>query len=275
MITYDCHIHSDFSTDSATPMIEQVKKAIALGLEGLCITDHMDYEFPKNQMDAEIIYNGNPFEFNWTEYKKVIHHLQSQYPDLDLLLGVACGLQTIPSVIKKNNELNEDTDLDYLIGSLHLTDGKDPYYAHFWEGKEPSLCIRRYLEQLYDNILLFSKMDALGHLDYIVRYAPASFSYSPMEFRDILEELLTYIIRKDIALEVNSSGLKHSSQPNPHIDILTLYRELGGQAVTIGSDAHKPAYISDSFSVIETALIQAGFKEYYTFHKRKAISHSL
>lgn len=275
MITYDCHMHSNFSTDSTTPMIEQVKKAIALGLKGICITDHMDYEFPKEQMDSEIIYTGNPFEFNWSEYKKTVHQLQSEYLDFNLLLGVECGLQATSSVIEKNRELSRDKDLDYLIGSLHLVDRKDPYYSQFWEGQEPSFCIRRYFEQLYDNLLLFSEMDSLGHFDYIVRYAPNSFFYSPMEYRDIIEELLHYIIRKDIALEINSSGLKSTPHPNPHKDILALYKELGGEAVTIGSDAHNPEFIGYSFGQIETLLKHIGFTEYYTFQKRKAVSHPL
>lgn len=275
MIAYDCHMHSDYSTDSTTPMEEQVKKAVALGLSGICMTDHMDYEFPKDQMDSSVVYTGNPFEFNWSDYKKSIRQMQAEYPDFQLLLGVECGLQATGSVIEKNKGLSADRDLDYLIGSLHLVDRKDPYYPSFWEDRDSSSCIRRYFEQLYDNLLCFSGMDALGHLDYIVRYAPEAFSYYPMENRDILEELFTVLIRRDIALEINSSGLKSTPQPNPHRDIIALYKEMGGQAVTIGSDAHNPSFIRYSFDKIETLLKEIGFGEYYTFEKRKPVPHLL
>lgn len=275
MIAYDCHIHSDFSTDSATPMEEQVKKAISLGLAGICMTDHMDYDFPKEQLDSSILCAGNPFEFNWSDYKKAIRQIQAEHPCFQLLSGVECGLQTTDYVIEKNQKLSGDHDLDYLLGSLHLVDRKDPYYPSFWEGQDPSLCIRHYFEQLYHNLLCFSEMDALGHLDYIVRYAPESFSYSPMEYRDILEELFAFIIRRDIALEINSSGFKTTSQPNPHRDILALYKEMGGQAVTIGSDAHNPSFICYSFDKIAMLLKETGFSEYYTFEKRMPVSHLL
>ena len=65
MIEYDCHMHSEFSTDSHTPLHRQVQESISLGLQGICMTDHMDYEFPREQMDSNLIYEGNPFEFNW------------------------------------------------------------------------------------------------------------------------------------------------------------------------------------------------------------------
>ena len=275
MIEYDCHMHSEFSTDSRTPLLKQVQKSIATGLQGICMTDHMDYEFPREQMDSALIYEGNPFEFDWEKYKQEIHQLQSEYPDFELMLGVECGLQTSPSVIRKNTRLIKDSDLDFVIGSLHLVDGKDPYYSHFWERENPSSCIRHYFEQLYENLLLFPEIDSLGHLDYIVRYAPESFTYSPLEYRDILEEILTYLIRKDIALEINSSALKSTHQPNPHEEILSLYRELGGQALTIGSDAHKPEFIRFQFQQIEALLKKCGFSEYQIFKKRKPISKSL
>lgn len=275
MIEYDCHMHSEFSTDSHTPLHRQVQESISLGLQGICMTDHMDYEFPREQMDSDLIYEGNPFEFNWEKYKQELYQLQLKHPEFELMLGVECGLQTSPSVIRKNTGLTKDSDLDFVIGSLHLVDGKDPYYPHFWEGKNPSSCIRQYFEQLYENLLLFSEMDSLGHLDYIVRYAPENFSYSPLEYRDILEEILICLIRKDIALEMNSSGLKSTHQPNPHEEILSLYRELGGQALTIGSDAHKPEFVGFQFKQIESLLKKSGFSEYYIFKKRKPISKSL
>ncbi len=39
----DYHVHTAFSDDSDYPMEQVVRDAIALGLEELCFTDHVDY----------------------------------------------------------------------------------------------------------------------------------------------------------------------------------------------------------------------------------------
>ena len=40
---YDCHLHTEFSADSETPVRDQLEKAISLGMKEICITDHHDY----------------------------------------------------------------------------------------------------------------------------------------------------------------------------------------------------------------------------------------
>ena len=39
---YDCHLHTEFSADSETPVRDQMEKAISLGMREICITDHHD-----------------------------------------------------------------------------------------------------------------------------------------------------------------------------------------------------------------------------------------
>ena len=41
---YDCHLHTEFSGDSNTPISLQIEKAIELGMKEMCITDHHDYD---------------------------------------------------------------------------------------------------------------------------------------------------------------------------------------------------------------------------------------
>ena len=67
-------------------------------------------------------------------------------------------------------------------------------------------------------------MDSLGHLDYIVRYAPTDYKYQPEQFREILEAILQTLIQKDLALEINTSGFKTPlSRQNPHEKIIEWY----------------------------------------------------
>lgn len=269
MIRFDTHMHTEYSTDSETKIMAQVEQAERLGLTGICITDHMDYDFPMDALEHPV--DGIPFYFDIDDYRQEVKKIQKK-TNLTLLKGVECGLQSTQSVIEKNQKLVSDWEWDYVIGSLHLVNQKDPYYPSFWENRAPAQCIEEYFHHIWDNIQCFSSFDALGHLDYIVRYAPSSFCYEPNQFREIIEAILQFLIKKDIALEVNTSGWKTMGRcQNPHLDILCLYAKLGGELLTIGSDAHTPEYVSYRFSDLPELLKKAGFRQFCVFQKRKPV----
>lgn len=273
-IVYDTHIHSCYSTDSTTPVREQIAQAVRLGLHGICLTDHMDYEYPPEYCeDSETA----PFLFDIEKYIGELKQIKiDNFPSIELQIGVECGMQLSKSVLEKNHELAENFPWDYIIGSLHLVDKQDPYFPSFWEGKSADSCVRRYFEQVYENILKFHEFDSLGHLDYIVRYAPDSYEYNPVVYFDILDEILRFLIHKDKALEINTSGLKSAGRAqNPHLEILKRYVSLGGELVTVGSDAHKPEYLAFSFDCIPDLMKQAGLHGYVTYQKHKPVFHSL
>jgi histidinol-phosphatase (PHP family) len=272
-ITFDMHTHCDFSTDSKTPMKEQIEAAVQSGLEGICLTDHMDYEFPKEALFSENV-PENPFVFDENIYKQTLAEHKVMYPQIWIGTGVECGLMPRESVCEKISQLVNQSGWDFVIGSVHLLDEMDPYYPTFWEGKNPVSCIRRYFETILNCIQVFSDFDTLGHMDYVVRYAPSEFYYNPSDYRDITDEIMKYIIRKDIALEVNASGLYAACKTeNPHPELLKRYLELGGELVTIGSDAHIPERVGGKFAVLESHLKEAGLRRYVTYKKRKPMFH--
>jgi histidinol-phosphatase (PHP family) len=152
----------------------------------------------------------------------------------------------------------------------------DPYYPSFWQGKNPVSCIRRYFELIWECINRFSDFDSLGHMDYVVRYAPSDFEYVPKDYQDITDEIMKYLIRKDIALEVNSSGLFGARKTeNPHPDFIKQYVNLGGEQITIGSDAHFPERVAGGFDTLEKHLKEAGLRHYTTYRRRKPVFHEI
>ena len=98
-----------------------------------------------------------------------------------------------------------------------------------------------------------------GHIDYIVRYGPnkAAF-YSYEAYRDILDRILKAVIEHGKGIECNTAGLRKGiSQPNPAADVLKRYRELGGEILTIGSDAHIPEDLGADFEQTRELLKNA------------------
>ena len=61
---------------------------------------------------------------------------------------------------------------DFIIGSSHLCNGKDPYDAGFFAGRSEEEAYREYFGSIIDNLEEFHDFDIYGHLDYVVRYGP-------------------------------------------------------------------------------------------------------
>jgi histidinol-phosphatase (PHP family) len=116
-----------------------------------------------------------------------------------------------------------------------------------------------------------TEYDSLGHIDYIVRYGnDKEQTYSYSKNADYIDEILKHLIANGKGLEVNAAGWKSGlSFAHPHQDVLKRYKELGGEIITIGSDAHKPEHVAYDFHKIKDYLEFCGFKYYTEFRQRK------
>ena len=266
MILTDSHLHTAFSSDSGTPMESMVCRAIELGLTTICFTEHYDPDFPE-------IPSGLDFSLDFDAYQKECCRLQEKYEDsIEILHGIELGIQ--PHL---GEELHRFYDrygsrFDFIIGSCHLVERMDPYYPEFSERYSPKEGMRRYFETTYENLTCYEHFQAAGHLDYVARYIkdPAlTFSYE--DYADILDAILLFIIEKNKALEINTAGLKAGLPwPNPHMDILKRYRDLGGTKITIGSDGHIPEHMAYDFDRLPGILKEAGFDHYELYRGQKA-----
>ena len=256
MIKADFHTHSYFSGDSDEPTREMVKSAIEKGLKILCLTEHHDLDYPESG-----------FEVNAKEYKNELFRLKDEFSDkIDVLFGVELGL--MPQLSERLNNFVKEWNFDFIIGSSHLVDGKDPYYPEYFQTLGTKKGIIRYFESILENIGAFSDFDVYGHLDYVVRYS-AEKCYEPMDYREIIDEILKKLISMGKGIEINTAGMKTLGYVHPNEFILRRYRELGGEIVTVGSDAHDKARVAADFDKAEIALKNAGFEYYTVFKDRK------
>ena len=259
----DIHLHSKYSADSEESMEEQVKRAVEMGLPVMCFTDHIDWDFP---------YPDIIFDFNVEEYLAEISLLQEKYKkQIRILKGVELGMQT--QLGDRYRELLKTCPFDYVIGSQHLIDGKDPYFPDIFEERGDTGVFQDYFEETLKNLQLFHEMDTMGHLDYVVRYGKkGAGEYSYRKYSEVIDGILEILVRYDIALEVNSAGIRKGlGFPNPHPDIIRRYHELGGKLITIGSDAHVREDIGKDFEIIEMILKELGFREICYYVERSPV----
>lgn len=262
-VTWDTHLHSAFSGDCTVPMETMIQRALDLGLEGLCFTEHLDPDYPPIPEDLD-------FSLDLISYRQEFLRLQEKYQGrISLLFGVELGLQ--PHLGEEFSNLLSQTPFDFVIGSSHVVHGFDPYYPDFFQGRKEHLCYMEYFESILENLSLFSEMDVYGHLDYIVRFGPnQNREYSYGRYQDILDEILRTLIEKGCGLELNTGGFSRGlGEPNPCRAILRRYRQLGGEIVTIGSDAHTPDQLAAAFDQAGEVLLECGFTHYTLFKDRK------
>lgn len=259
-IQYDLHLHSDFSTDSDTPMETMIREAIRRGMKGICFTEHMDMDYPPP-------YEG--FEVDLPAYLAQITRLRELYrPQIDVRIGLELGMQ--PHLAPRYRELLVGLPLDFVIASQHLVGRIDPYYPEIWETRSEQEVYRAYFEELLSNLKTMDDYDTIAHLDYIVRYGPnQNRFYSYEAYADCIDPILEHVITREKCLEVNTAGLKYGlGHPNPEESVLKRYRLLGGKRITLGSDAHRPEHIAWDFDTAAAILRELGFSHYTVFKNR-------
>lgn len=261
-IKYDSHLHSDFSGDSDTPAAQMIERALSLGLDGLCFTEHEDPDAPPSDCD---------FRIDFDRYFSETAGLREKYRGrIRIDVGMEYGIQ--PHLPEAFGRLSRTYPFDFIIASLHNLNGMDPYYPAYFEGRAERDCYEEFFRVQYETLKLCdpASFDTLGHMDYIVRYGLNRNKYYSYEsYAELIDPILRLLIENGKCLEVNTGGLKYGlGEPNPCTGVLKRYRELGGELVTVGSDAHEPAGLCYRFGDAAKLLKRLGFRYYTVFERR-------
>ena len=130
---------------------------------------------------------------------------------------------------------------------------------------------RAYFESELESICIFDEYDVFGHLDYIARYGTkGNEDYCFGDHAEVIDEILKQLIKRGKGIEINTAGFrKRGGEPNPCADILRRYFELGGEIITIGSDAHSTEYVACGLDRAGELLAGIGYTHYCVFKGRK------
>lgn len=235
MKLFDLHLHSNFSFDSVEDSEEIVRSAIAKNVEVMGFTDHYDI----------FLGDKEPCMYNLNDYFKEIDRLRDKYSSqIKILRGIEIGLNlNFKGFIDKLIELYP---FDYVIGSIHGIYEDDIFENRDKIEKNPHFWLNKYYDYILECLNSFDNFNILGHLDYIDRYI--DFKYDPYDYLDRVEEIFKLLIKKNIALEINTGGLRKGLNfPHPKKVFLDRYFDLGGRFLTLGSDAHRASDVACDF----------------------------
>ena len=260
---FDYHMHSRVSFDGHDRGMDMALAAKAAGLKEICFTDHLDYD-PLGRMGV--------MAFDTAAYDAEYDALE--VPGLKLRKGMEFGL-TVDNRAQFQKDLRR-RHFDFVLGSIHFVDDQDVYFPPFWEGKSVFEAERRYLEATLACVRIHDDFDVLAHLTYIGKttdhHAPRPVPYA--EHRELVDEILKTLAAKGKGLELNTSGMDRCGAFLPTADYFRRFKELGGQIVTVGSDAHTAARVGQ-YSMEACGILRDIFGYVCTFEDRKPIFHKL
>ncbi|HHW00390.1 MAG TPA: histidinol-phosphatase HisJ family protein [Clostridiaceae bacterium] len=262
----DCHVHSNFSPDGKMPIDTACQTAADMELTGIAFTDHFDIDYP---------YPDLVFMFEPDKYFEDIEKIKNKYKDrIKVLAGIEIGL--MPDTIDENQKIVSQYNFDYVLASVHVVDGMDPYMLDYYNNKTKHRAYERYLEEIHRIITLFDDFDMFAHFDYVIR--PASYDDRSLRYRDhsdILDSIFKELISKGKGFEINTGSYRDRTDGKKlaeyDINILKRYKELGGELVCLGSDGHNPEHIGLKFSQFSELIKEAGFKYMVHFEQRKPV----
>lgn len=259
----DYHMHTYFSDDSDYPMEDCIKRAIELGIEEICFTEHTDFgtKDESGNCDAKA-------------YHKMVQRYQKEYQQkLRIKFGMEFGMQT--ETIDEFQQLFDKYPFDFIILSCHQVDNQFFYTQQFQKGRTQQEYNECYYEEILKVVQRYDDFSVLGHLDMIKRYDKQG-EYPFAGVRDIIAEILKLTIAKGKGIELNTSCYRYGLPDlTPSHDILELYRDLGGEILTVGSDSHTRVHVGVKIKESQEELARLGFKHIYTFDEMKPVGHML
>jgi histidinol-phosphatase (PHP family) len=259
----DAHLHTDQSPDSSVPIDVYAALAVEQGIPEICITDHVDFD-PRDPA----------FEYSrYEDRDRVVRGAAERWAKQGVTIRFGAEL-----TYNRRWEADVRAHLaryryDYMIGSVH-----DWPESPYWPSRVRAWVEGRSLDEVvapyYAEIIAAARsglFDTIGHLDVVKRYLHPYITAAHLAARpDLQEPALRAIVESGTALEVNSSGLRYpGAETYPSAAVVARYRELGGERVVVGSDAHARGSFAHRLGDAYGHLIEAGF-DHLTFRRGAA-----
>lgn len=265
----DMHIHSDNSPDGKHSPMFICEQAVAKNLRAIAITDHCEVDSYFSQKYNHMIFHS------FFESSKARVAFEGQ---LLVLLGVELGQPcSNPELTKK---IISSYPFDVVLGSIHKPKGYNCDVKQIpYNEIDIYDFMKNYFRELTD-MADKADVDIISHITCPMRRIQGTykmdFDYS--RIKKEIDELLDIIIKREKALEINTSGLRHAmSRPMPEKDIIQRYRQLGGNYITIGSDSHSAYEVGSDIREGMKIARQCGFDKltFYIERQRMEIKNNI
>ena len=273
----DCHTHTQFSVDSEADINECVRRAAELGLAAYAITDHCEcnawYGRERYSEAEQKVRESFDYAADFEKSVSAVTAMKEKYAGrLNLICGVELGQILHDTDAAKT--VNADKRVDFIIGSVHQVLGELDFYFIDYEKltmDEIYGLLERYFREVYE-LSRTDLFDVVGHITYCLRYMKQRHGICAdiSRFDDMICEAFRNLAQNGKGIEINTSGLRQGfGDCFPNLKYVKMYRDLGGEIITIGSDSHTVEDIAANAADGAELARAAGFRRLAYFRKRK------
>lgn len=254
----DYHMHSYLCRHGQGEIAQYVEAALSKGLREIGFAEHIpipDLDDPTGRMIIE----------DWDTYVHDVQAAQKNYPEITIRFGIEADY--LPGHMDFIERFLSDYLFDYVIGSVHFVgdwDFSNPALAARLEKIGINELYRRYYD-LIGRAASSGLYDIIGHLDLPKKIGVApTIDTFPYE-----ESALLAIQKNDLALDINTSGLrKGAGDTYPGTALIKRAFEKN-IAVCLGSDAHEPDEVAADFEKTVEKLKSVGYRQSCRFNQRR------
>jgi histidinol-phosphatase (PHP family) len=270
----DYHVHTAHSIDAKNDLDQYCERALEIGLAQICFTNHC--EIDKKRNDNFIVFDDQRQAIDRKGIERLfneINRCREQYlrSGLDVRIGIEIGF--FPGIEKQIDLLIDNIPVDYVLGSIHCLEhiciDSSREYPEYFDRHPAQTMITNYYQAIHE-LVGSGLFDAVAHLDvykkYGIKHYGSHISYLP---RELLNAILRTMKEKNIALEINTAGLRRIDQIYPSEDIMQLAAGIGIDLLVIGSDAHSVGDLGKGLNKGYDYIKSFGYKEVSTFKNRK------
>ncbi|MDY6995063.1 MAG: PHP domain-containing protein [Actinomycetota bacterium] len=264
MLPADNHVHSRWSWDTAesSTMERECEQALRRGIPAVAFTEHVDFTDwgagdPGSESSLRIGDRPGVAPFDVEGYRANIARCRRMFPGLRVLSGIEAGEPHHFSA--SVTRILASGDFDRVLGSLHgiECDGTlQSIDSALFADHDPHELMERYFTDMVTLVERSQLFSVLAHCDYPRRYWPGHRvgPYREADYEEHYRTVFSALAPSQRALEVNTKSPLHS------VELVRWWYQQGGEAVSFGSDAHRPDRVGDQFELAVDIVEAAGFR---------------
>lgn len=269
----DYHVHSLYSGDSSAALEEQLSSALQRGIDEICFTDHVDFDNPGNNFEPADLFSRHEALKRFSG----VYRNAAFDGSVRIREGAEISMASGFDCCEKTRAYLAPHKLDFIIGSVHCVDCVDVYYPEYHMGKTKQDAYLPYLETILTCLPKFDFISVLGHYDFVAKYAPYEDRSMRTDLSPRIGEAFSQIFRTVVkmgkGIEINTAAWRDA--PHWGLDVLKLYRSMGGEFVTFGSDAHRCTAVANRLDEAKELAIAAGIPYFATFEGMQPTFHPI
>lgn len=263
----DLHVHTWRCRHATGTAEEYVRAAASSGVAVLGFTEHL----PLAPGLASRIPGAEGYAMPAAELPEYIADVTGAAAlGRELGVEVLCGIEidAVPVALEHARAELARHSFDLVLGSVHFIDDwafDDPDRREGYADWKSDELWERYFAEVVAAART-GLFDVVAHVDLVKKFGV----WPDGPTRDLYRTLTAALAATDVAVEVNTAGLrKPCRELYPGQDLLRALCDAGVPA-TIGSDAHAPAEVGAGAAEAREALIEAGYRSVLVFRGRKA-----